>query len=236
MKLDKLLEYQAVDTELMKAETDFRSLPVCKEYFHTANILNNAKSAIKKLTGDADELSKQIETFIDQYSKLASMLEETEKEVEGINDIKESDFYVRSIEKLISEMQSLSKQISILSSKVDEHRLNYDKAIKQGKDATTKGRELTPEYQKAREEIKPIIEKLNKELVSLESKIDKIPLAHYKQLRAAKKTPAIVPLHGETSCGGCFMELAGNAKIKLKADGYIECPNCSRIIYIPEEK
>ncbi len=232
MNIEKLLEYQAVDAELIKVETDFRALPVCREYNTTANSFKDAQAAVMKLTNESEDLTAQIETLADQYKKLNSQLAEAERESENIADLKQADFYSRNVEKLLSEMQNLSKLMSTLSSKIEDHRKNYEKALKQGKESKQKGMEITPLFQKAREEVKPVMEELNKKLSELEKDIDEKAVTHYKNLRAAKKTPAIVPLHGEASCGGCFMEMAGNAIAKLRSDGYIECPNCSRIIYI----
>ncbi len=232
MNIDKILEYQSVDAELIKVEIDFRGLQICREYNAAVNNFKDAQAGVIKLTNEAEDMVKQIETLAEQYKKFNSQLLDAERESEDIADLKQADFYSRNLEKLMGDMQNLSKQMSVLSTKVDEHRKGYEKALKQGKEAKQKGIELSPLFQKAREDIKPIIEELNKKLAALGRGVEAKTLTHYKQLRAAKKIPAVVPLHGEASCGGCFMEMAGNAIVKLKADGFIECPNCSRIIYI----
>ncbi len=232
MNIEKLLEYQSIDAELIKTEGEFRALPVCKEYFAAANSYKEAQNSVLKLNGEAEEMVKQIEGLSEQYKKLSAQLDDAEKSIDRIAEIKEADYYTRNVEKILADMQSLGKLISALSSKIEDHRKNYEKALKQGKEAKLKGMDITPQYQAAREEIKPVIEGFNSKLAAIEQTIAAKDLEHYKQLRSAKKFPAIVPLHGEASCGGCFMEMAGNAVAKLKADGYIECPNCSRILYV----
>ena len=52
----------------------------------------------------------------------------------------------------------------------------------------------------------------------------------YTRLRKLKKVPVIVPLNGY-SCGGCFMEVAGDVLVALGSKPFVECPSCGRILY-----
>lgn len=232
MNIEKLLDYQAIDAELIKLEHDFRALPIYKEYNHSVNSFKDAQAAVKRLNSEADDMHKQMQSLIEQYKKQNDLIADAESEIAEIKDIKQADFYARNMEKTLQELQQLSKGISELSSRIEEHRKTYDKAIRQGKEAKQKGTEAKPLYDGALNDIKPQIDGLKKKMSALEKVIEEKAINHYKQLRGAKKLPAVVPLHGEASCGGCFMELAGNSTAILKSEGYIECPNCSRMIYI----
>ena len=85
--------------------------------------------------------------------------------------------------------------------------------------------------------VQPRVTELKAKLKALEDKVPTEFMTAYKSLRAAKKTPAFVPYKPESgTCGRCFMEVSGATRGKLKNPGdYAECPNCRRILYIPEE-
>ena len=91
-------------------------------------------------------------------------------------------------------------------------------------------------YNAATSEVKPRVTELQKKLTELRGKIPAEFMEAYLSLRAAKKTPAFVVYDPKSgTCGRCFMEVAGDTKSKLKNPGdYAECPNCRRILYIPE--
>lgn len=232
MNIDRLLEYQAIDSEILKIDLEFRALPIYREYHFSINSYRDAQAAVKRLNGEAENLHKQMVNAIEQYANLNKQISDAEKELDDIDDINQADFYSRNIEKTLSELQQLSKSISELSIKIDEHRQSYDKALKQGREAKLKGTEAKPVYDKALLDVKPKIDELKSKMMGLEKDLENKAVNQYKQLRSAKRFPAIVKLHGESSCGGCFMELAGNSVEILKSKGYIECPNCSRLIYI----
>ena len=85
--------------------------------------------------------------------------------------------------------------------------------------------------EKLEESIKPKVEEIKKQKLEMEKSIDPVLLGKYKHLRQDKIFPVFVPLNNN-SCGGCSMELPAALMNKLKAEGYLECEQCRRYIYI----
>ena len=68
-------------------------------------------------------------------------------------------------------------------------------------------------------------------MTTLEKQIDANLLSKYKHLRQDKIFPVFVPLNSN-ACGGCSMALPAALMNKLKENGYLECEQCRRYIYI----
>ena len=84
--------------------------------------------------------------------------------------------------------------------------------------------------------VQPRVKALSAELEAIKKSVPAELLEMYASLRAAKKMPAFVPYRTDAgTCGRCFMEVSGDTRGKLRNPGdYAECPNCRRILFIPE--
>ncbi len=231
MSIDNLLEYQRIDMERIKLESDFSSSDISKEYNICRQNVSTASKVIGKLNTDADDMIRLMDSLIAQYEKAVVDLSEAEGYLEHISDVKEADFYSRNADKLTQSITQLSKDIGALSQKIAEARSQYVKAMNVGTEFRKKGREAEEGYTKALIGVKDQISVLRGKMDEQEKHIDEKYLAVYKRLRQNSKNAIVVPLHG-TNCGGCFMDLPGNLLGKLLEHGdAIDCPNCSRIIY-----
>jgi predicted nucleic acid-binding Zn-ribbon protein len=73
------------------------------------------------------------------------------------------------------------------------------------------------------------IAELKEKLSEQAKKVDKTLLAKYKQKSAERINVFVEEVAGK--CGGCRMEISASKLNTLKANGFIECENCGRIIY-----
>ena len=60
-------------------------------------------------------------------------------------------------------------------------------------------------------------------------------LTVYQNLKKNNVKNRLVTVNG-TNCGGCYMEVDAHTLNRMRADGYVLCPNCGRILYTPAEE
>lgn len=230
MDINFLLEYQNLDLQRIKVESEFVSGSVCKTYNACVNNLNNAMKSIERLNNDAEEMMHAMNSLIEQYNVLAQDLTESENSMTEIKDTKEVDFFVRKAEQLSGKISQLSREIGAMSQKIAEVRTQYEKAVNQSNDAKKKGKEIEGTYKHDLMEARKKSDELKTQMKELESKIDQKFIDFYKRMRQSSKGAVIVALSG-TNCGGCFMDIPGGLLQKLEDSGIIDCPHCGRLIY-----
>ena len=236
MKFDTILEHQKIDGELIKLEAE-----VSKGKERSALVA--AKAKLEAATETVGKLSQEAADLLAGYNKLSaraaelkSRLDEFDGILDGVADANEADYYIRQIESIEDEIASLEKDAAKDSDRIDAVTAEYERTWKQGIKASEAYKVALAAYNAATSEVKPRVTELQKKLAELRGKIPAEFMEAYLSLRAAKKTPAFVVYDPKSgTCGRCFMEVSGATRSKLKNPGdYAECPNCRRILYIPE--
>ena len=148
-----------------------------------------------------------------------------------VTDINGAEFFTRNIQRLINQLKNLSQEISKMSARIVELNQAHAATMAAGKEAAKKLNAVKVKYDEERAKLMPEAQKVKAALAEVEKKCSEKFLEVYKRLRKQKKLPVIVPLQDGRSCGGCFMELAGDAIVKLGSEPFIECPDCGRILY-----
>ena len=139
-----------------------------------------------------------------------------------------------SIEKanqLVSLLGSLERGLSSQAENVSTIVKNFETCRNNIVLYKQKYKESKLACEKLEESIRPKVEEIKKQKLEMEKSIDPTLLNKYKHLRQDKIFPVFVPLNNN-SCGGCSMELPAALMNKLKAEGYLECEQCRRYIYI----
>ena len=167
---------------------------------------------------------------------LKARLDEFDGMLDDMQDVSEADYYLKQIAAISDEIASLEKDAARDSERIDAIGAEYKKTWEAGKKASDAYKEATAAFNAYAAKMQPRVAELKAALKELEGKVPEEFMAAYKSLRAAKKTPAFVAYKPESgTCGRCFMEVSGATRSKLKNPGdYAECPNCRRILYIPE--
>ena len=229
MELSTMLEYQKLDIALMRLENELRQSQAAKEYTANKAVLTNAQDQVLKQNRDAGEMTAQMESLIAEYEAIEKELKEAEAAVPDADNAVAADFFVRNVQKLVTRLKVLASEISKMSSKIVELNQSYAAVMIAGKEAKKKLAACKEAYEAEKSKFMPQATELQQKIAEAEKNCSEEFLTVYKRIRKLKK-PVIVPLVG-TSCGGCFMEVAGDVLVTLGAKPFVECPSCGRILY-----
>lgn len=237
MKFDTILEYQNIDRELLGIENDVAKSKERAVFVNAKAKLEAATAAVGKLSHEAAELLAGYNKLSARAEELKAKLDEFDGILEGVEDVNEADYYIRQISSIADAISALEKDAARDAERIDAIGAEYKMTWEAGKKASDAYKDATAAYNAFAGKVQPRVTELKAKLKALEDKVPTEFMTAYKSLRAAKKTPAFVPYKPESgTCGRCFMEVSGATRGKLKNPGdYAECPNCRRILYIPEE-
>ena len=231
--LNKVLEYQKIELEVIKLKEKLASNPAKQ----TLNkMLALGKDAQNKLV----ELEKQAKATIEQYEKTK---EEFTKACDKLNNLikqEANDVPEDKLRENIEQASALSillgnleRSLSYQKDVVTTIMKNFDLCRKNIVASKQKYKETKEEYDAFEKEILPQIEEKKKEMAAIEKTADANLFTKYKHLRQDGIFPVFVPLKGN-ACGGCRMEIPAALMAKLKTTGYLECEQCRRLIYIEQ--
>lgn len=235
MKFDKILEYQRIDQELIALENEVAKSKAYKDYASAKARFDAAKASIIKLSQEAAEMLAGYAKLTGRADKLKESLDEFNGILDGVDDVGETDYYIKQIASISDEITALEKEIQRDNDRIDGINAEYKKTFDSGVKATDEYKKAYAAYNAFIQEMKPRVDAMQKALKDLRAGIEPAFMEAYDSLRTAKKFPAFVEYEvGSDVCGRCFMELSGDIKGKLKNPGdYAECPNCRRILFVP---
>lgn len=237
MKFDKILEYQKVDQELLSLENEVAKSKEREVLFTSKKRIDTATDIIGKLSAESADLLASYTKMKSKIDALKQRLDEFDGVLEDVEDIGEADYYIKQINAIADEINALERDAMRDSARIDGINKDYKRTWEEGTNASESYKKAKQEYDKFINERQPKVAEITKMLSDLKEGIPKEFIEAYTALRAAKKIPAFVEYDPSSSvCGRCFMDVPNDTKGKLKQSGdYAECPNCRRILYIPEK-
>lgn len=233
MNIDKMLEYQKLDSEKYKIEKQLKEnnnqkmseqMQEKKQSAINHSVMLEEKA--ESLFADIEKVKKQFKTQEDKMNEfLAKDLSKMSKEeVEKLTNL---------TNKLAQNLQILGKNLSTLATNVNAVLLDFNNTrnvFKQAKEGEDK-------YQLAYEQdLKDVSGKKNeieKKLEVVAKECDPKLLEAYLKKRKENVFPVLVPLQGN-SCGGCHVEMPYISISKIDDAGVLVCEHCRRINYKPK--
>ena len=154
-----------------------------------------------------------------------------ETDFSEFKDLKDYDKYEKDLVKYEENLGNISKEVNRIIKRIAE----INDSNKKINDQITK---LVNEFNNAKiateEKRKELLREavpFAKQLKALEPELNEKLYNKYKELRAKKKMPAIVP-YSDGNCLGCGIEIAVEVdKLMINQFDIAECPHCGRIIY-----
>lgn len=226
----KLLDYQAVDGELLKIETQLRSSEARKKYLQSKKFLDTVEETLSKLESRAGELSALYRKAKEDSEKLTEALSDYDGAVEGIESREEAEYLSKRAAELLDRLRRAENDAARLEQEIEGVVKSYnelkEKTEKMSK-ASVKYKKEFAELRDSRAEEKAAIEGKLKEIAA---GIDEDVLKRYAAKRLDKIFPVLVETNG-VSCSACGMELSIVEQSKLSENGVVECDNCRRFLY-----
>ena len=233
--IKEILEYQKLDAKLVQVEKEIANSTAKAAANKMVQYVKNAQQTLVNLEQNAASLISNFQKLNEQYQKAIKDVETLSKEKLENLSVDELREKANLSNQLNSNVLNIERNISLLSEKIAKILKDFERTKEQAKNAKIKFEQNKAEHVKFVESKQASIDKLKKDLISIEKTIDKDLLKKYKDLRSDNKFPIFVPLINE-SCGGCVMHQPRARLDKLMANKMLECENCHRMIYLPEFK
>lgn len=228
---EKILEYQKLDGNLLALEREVEMDP-------TKQNLEKAMAIAKDSQNQLISLDSTAKQAIVNYNKCKEEFERYFSELDKFNKEDLSSLSQEDLSKKLDEINSLSSKLALLERGLSLQAENINNIMKNSaelKKSIILNKQKYNENKQKFEDISktqlPQIEEIKKQMLKMGKDIDPKILAKYKHLKQDKIFPVFVPLNG-SSCGGCSMETPSALMNKLKENGYLECEQCRRYIYL----
>ena len=230
MNIEKLLEYQKLDSQLFKVEKQIKESKNKENADKLMETMKQAQSKSVKLEEKAEGLLGEIDKVKKQYEvQEAKMKEFLNKD---LSTLKKEELEKLSIlkDKLGQNLTILEKNLSLLAETVNGVLAEFNKTIKLFNTSKEGYLDSKNKYESELKTLDKEKEDLEKQLKTLEKNVDADLMSMYKKRRDENIFPVVVGLNGN-SCGGCHVELSVAVISKLNSDGMLSCEHCRRIIY-----
>jgi len=228
-QIKALLDFQNADLAVDAAEKKVKSSNERK----TANLMKQryelAVEERKKLIASRETTANEVAAAAQDVEKLTSLA--------NIDRAKDAPEDIDAIIKLVSEIEKLEASLKKLEDKLNkinsllienEKKINeYAQIANKAKDEFNVNK---AEYEKLYEAAKPEIEELKNQREAVQAKVDKALLVKYLNLKKNKIIPT-APLANK-KCSGCNMEMPSFTISNATKNGFCECENCGRIVYV----
>ncbi len=236
MKFDTILEYQKIDQELLALEIEVSKSEERKKVAYAKSMLDSATDTINKLSQEANDLLQSYTVMKDKINELTQQLDEFDGILDDVQDATEADYYLKTVASIADKIAELEKEANAQSAKIDKVNANYKTTWAQGVKASDALRNAKKEYDAFVRDRQPKVVEISQKLKALKQDIPENMMNIYNTFRQDKKLPAFVAYDVKNgSCGRCFTDLPNDTRSKLRNPGdYAECPNCRRILFVPE--
>lgn len=231
MDIEKILEYQKLDSIIYKATKEF------------ANSEENKKAqAYRKLRNDlADTLIKLDretgENFID-IDKAISAYENFNKKIKGLSlsgakNIEQTEKIEETINSLIAELNTIQRDIQKGMNRLHEIESKDAKEAKQKLSKVLSELKIAEQLKSdKRSEILSSISKEGAALNKMQGELNPEDLKIYNKVKSVVNRMPYIAEYRDGNCLGCGIEIKSEVESKLQKSGDIaECPHCRRIVY-----
>ena len=232
-KKKKMLEYQASDQIIYKAEQAFSSSPENRRYSQIVAKINELRATVIKLDKEAADIRKDIE--------------KKEKQLEELGIQAERSVAQMSDEKSLNEINRNEEIIKAFEDGIDAADKEFFKAVKRLEDIEREAKQALVEVKRCNtdlEKSKLVLQKKRAEMQAelqdevmkrkaIQAQLDPADLEIYKKVRKENIRLPIMVEYVAGTCRGCGMHVENDLRGKIVESGDVaECPNCRRILYL----
>ncbi|MEF9895837.1 MAG: C4-type zinc ribbon domain-containing protein [Clostridia bacterium] len=236
MQLDLLWNFMQSDIEADKFETSMRQAPNRQKLLKHRAFLVDQQNNMKRIEGDIATMGDRLDAISDESDRLAGLLA-TQQAFFQENTPTDPE----EAEKQIGQMQKLVDSLTHYEQELQKLRKDADTRDRQQKEIRVRAAKTKAEYDQIKGLYDLEFKKDSLELKRLRDCADAlaqgIDAKLVERYRAIKQhvMPPMTMMEGD-QCGGCHMSLPSVMLRDIRSgDKIVECDNCGRIIYVPED-
>lgn len=228
-QIKNLLAYQEADLAVDAAEKAVKGSAERKKATVMKQRYELAVEERKKLIARKEKIEKEIGVLAGDVEKLTGLAaidraQDAPEDTEAIKKlVMDIDKLLNSLRKIESKLKDVNIAVETDEKKINEYAAVANKAREEFN--INKGA-----YEKLLEGAKPEIEKCKAAREQLKGAVEASLLHKYLMLKKNKIVPT-APIQN-SRCGGCHMEMPSFTVSNATKNGYCECENCGRIVYV----
>ncbi len=233
INVEKMLEYQASDQVIYKAEQAFASSSESKRYSQILSKLNELKTVVIKSDKEAADIRKDIEKRETQLGESGRDLEKRAAAMTGEKSAEEIASNEDALRQMEESLDRAEKEFARSVKRLEEIEREAKHALIEIKQCSADLEKSKAVLQKKRSEMQAELSDEVKRRKELQAELRPEELEIYKKVRKENIRLPIVVEYVSGTCRGCGMHVEHDLRGKLNESGdAAECPNCHRILYI----
>ena len=233
--LQKLMEYQEVDKKLKAIEDSLKASEEFKKYAQASKFLRTFNDSKEQY----DERAKSLLSAMSELDKSYAALKEEQADFAdagNAEDLSGVSYLKKKSQELSKKFAALENEIQRLTAEINEVVAQYKKLLATAKMMMEQRDEYKVKYEelcKGKDAEKAAI---NAKLDEIAKDIPKEYMEKYRERRKDNKFPICyeidIPQKGSVHCSACGTEFSSLQLSNLKQNGFIECENCRKLIFV----
>ncbi len=232
--LEAILKYQRTDAQLKKIENELSASEDRKKAVVAKKFLESVEENLEKLDNRAAELAAAFETVSLRQTKLKEQEAEFDRAIDTLEDETEAQYLLKKAEELLSRIKRQEEESAKIAAEIQAVMKDYHSLRNNTKTMKAQYAECGKKYNDLIASKKDERENLEKQLAELRKDVEPAIMERYLKKRSEKIFPVLFEARGE-SCGACNMQLPLSEINRLKNGEIIECDQCRRLLYKPQE-
>lgn len=228
---EKILDYQKLEGKILSIKRDLEKNEAKVTLNKVAALYKDSQTKLLELENKAKAIILDFDKCQAEYELSYNQLTTLSKADVSTLSEEEANAQLEKINKLANSLSQLERALSMQAEGVGAIIKNFEICRTNYMTYKQKYKESKDKVSSLQADIVPQVEQIKKQMLELEKQIDANMLSKYKHLRQDKIFPAFVALNNN-ACGGCSMALPSALMTKLKENGYLECEQCRRYIYL----
>lgn len=228
--IEALLNYQTVDADLKKIETELYESQERKKALSAKKYLDSVEENVNKLDDRAETLSLQYQAQTEELKRFKEQEQELVSALEEIDDCAQAGYLIKKAEELIAKIKKINFDIATVSASIQAVMKEYVTIKKTTKAAQEQYNENGKKYNEFKASRQAEKEAIEKKLAEIKAQVDPKLMDLYLKKRANKIFPIAYEVTNKV-CGACNMSLSLSELNRLKNGEVIECDQCGRLLY-----
>lgn len=234
-QIDQLWKYQQQDMAVARFEAEMRKDPMRQKLLRLRNVVSDQQTIVQGMEKDAAASLARLEEIEQAQQNAMTRLEkgQTRIDEDGYESAQQAHQAAGDIQRLVERLTAMRAELEKMS-RASRQMVQRLKEVRQ------KAVQARDEYQQLKAKYDAVLANQTAKLEELKKARDEAAvglseqsLQQYNKVRG-QCMPPMAKLAGN-QCLGCNMSLPSAALQAINSEQFVECENCGRILYVPEE-